>query len=81
MFHLSQLIEPGITFTTVDIIDINLPHQDALLISVQISNCMMRKVFIDTMSSINVIFKDAFWRMELKKEIVNSSPQPVYGFK
>lgn len=48
--------------------------------SVWILNYMMKKVFVDSGSSVNVIFKDAFDRMELPKEVVNSSPQPVYRF-
>lgn len=80
MFHLNQSTEHGITFTTTDSIRVILPHQDATIISIQISNFMVKKVFMDTWSSVNVIFKDTFDSMGLPKEIITPSPQPICGF-
>lgn len=40
----------------------------------------MKKVFVDSGSSMNVVFKTTFDKMNLPGEILNSSPEPIYGF-
>ncbi|XP_073125178.1 uncharacterized protein [Henckelia pumila] len=57
---------PVITFGPRDLEGVNLPHNDSLLIQDRIANYDVRRVFIDSGSSVNVIFQEAFEHMDLK---------------
>ncbi|XP_075524495.1 uncharacterized protein LOC142556884 [Primulina tabacum] len=58
----------------------NLPHNDALVIQARVANYDIMRVFLDSGSSVNVIFKEAFAQMDLQGyqlEIVETS---LFGF-
>ncbi|XP_073130434.1 uncharacterized protein [Henckelia pumila] len=57
---------PVITFGPEDLERVCLPHNDALLIRAQVANYDIRRVFVDSGSSVNVIFQDAFEQMDLR---------------
>ena len=42
-------------------------HHDSLVISLMISNCLMKRVMVDNDSSANIIFKEALEEMGLKE--------------
>ncbi|XP_073133622.1 uncharacterized protein [Henckelia pumila] len=56
---------PIITFGPQDLEGVNLPHNDALLIQARIANYDVRRVFVDSESSVNVLFQEAFEQMDL----------------
>ncbi|CAA0809108.1 Unknown protein, partial [Striga hermonthica] len=56
---------PVINFGPADVGEVERPHNDALMITSQISGCEVQRVFVDTGSSVNVIFYDCLKRMEL----------------
>ncbi|XP_042423390.1 uncharacterized protein LOC122011007 [Zingiber officinale] len=51
---------PEINFGPKDLEGIEIPHDDALIIKAVIANYIIRRTFIDTGSSVNIIFKQAF---------------------
>ncbi|XP_073129091.1 uncharacterized protein [Henckelia pumila] len=70
---------PVITFGPEDLEGVCLPHNDALLIRAQ-ANYDIRRVFVDSGSSVNVIFQDAFEQMELRGCEINPVKTSLYGF-
>ncbi|XP_073152467.1 uncharacterized protein [Henckelia pumila] len=71
---------PVITFGPEDLEEMCLPHNDALLIRTQVANYDIRRVFVDSGSSVNVIFQDAFEKMDLRGCEVNAIKTSQYGF-
>ncbi|XP_073049414.1 uncharacterized protein [Primulina eburnea] len=58
--------EAVISFGPEDLKGVNLPHNDALVIQARVANYDILRIFVDSGSSINVIFKDAFMQMDLQ---------------
>ncbi|CAA0810422.1 Unknown protein, partial [Striga hermonthica] len=56
---------PIINFRPADVRKVERPHNDALMITAQVSRYEVQRVFFDTGSSVNVIFYDCFKRVEL----------------
>ncbi|XP_073133738.1 uncharacterized protein [Henckelia pumila] len=71
---------PIITFGPRDLEGVNLPHNDALLIQARIANYDIRRVFIDSGSSVNVLFQDAFEQMDLQGYELSPVKTALYGF-
>ncbi|CAA0839983.1 Unknown protein, partial [Striga hermonthica] len=60
---------PVINFGPADVGEVERPHNDALMITAQVSGYEVRRIFVDTGSSINVIFYDCLKRMDLDIEL------------
>ncbi|CAA0830908.1 Unknown protein, partial [Striga hermonthica] len=60
---------PVMNFGPADVGEVERPHNDALMITVQVSGCEVQRIFVDTGSSINVIFYDCLKWMELDLEL------------
>ncbi|XP_075521446.1 uncharacterized protein LOC142554665 [Primulina tabacum] len=58
--------EAIIIFGPEDLKGVNLPHNDVLVIQAQVANYDILRVFVDSDSSVNVIFKEAFAQMNLQ---------------
>ncbi|XP_073121117.1 uncharacterized protein [Henckelia pumila] len=71
---------PVITFGIEDLEGVCLPHNDALLIRAQVANYDIRRVFVDSGSSVNVIFQDAFEQIDLRGCEVNPVKTSLHGF-
>ena len=48
-----------IIFTEDDVYNTVQPHDDPMVITVQIANCLVHRVLIDTGSSVDILFKGA----------------------
>ena len=61
----SPMIRPDhqITFWESDTIDLDKPHDDALIIQIDVGNYEISRIMVDTGSSVDVLFYDAFKRM------------------
>ncbi|KAM6542912.1 hypothetical protein CsatB_007359 [Cannabis sativa] len=57
--------EPNITFNNEDAVKIRFPHNDPLVMEVQIANKMMARTMIDNGASSNTLFKTAYEKMGL----------------
>ncbi|XP_073123141.1 uncharacterized protein [Henckelia pumila] len=71
---------PVISFGPEDLKDVVTPHNDALLIQARVANYDIRRVFVDSGSSVNVIFQEAFEKMDLLGCEVNLVKTSLYGF-
>lgn len=56
---------PRIVFREEDACHLDLTHDDALVISVRIANALVKRVMIDIASSVDVLYLDAFQKLEL----------------
>ncbi|CAA0827106.1 Unknown protein, partial [Striga hermonthica] len=60
---------PVMNFVLADMGEVERPHNDALMITAQISGYEVQRIFVDTGSSVNVIFYNCLKRMELDIEL------------
>ncbi|XP_075521501.1 uncharacterized protein LOC142554717 [Primulina tabacum] len=72
--------ETVISFGPEDLIGVNLPHNDALVIQARVENYDILRVFVDSGSSVNVIFKDAFSQMDLQGFHLEAVKTALFGF-
>ncbi|XP_075479320.1 uncharacterized protein LOC142520203 [Primulina tabacum] len=72
--------EAVISFVPEDLQGVNLPHNDALVIQARVANYDILRVFIDSSSSVNVIFKDAFVQMDLQGFHLEAVETALFGF-
>ncbi|XP_073137061.1 uncharacterized protein [Henckelia pumila] len=71
---------PIITFGPGDLEGVCLPHNDALHIRARVANYDVRRVFMDSGSSVNVIFQEAFEQMDLQGCEIHPVKTSLYGF-
>ncbi|XP_024172011.1 uncharacterized protein LOC112178021 [Rosa chinensis] len=72
---------PVISFSASDTIGIQFPHRDALIISTQIADALVRRVMVDAGSSADVIFWEAFEQLGLDKTLIHPSRAPLTAFE
>ncbi|XP_075504467.1 uncharacterized protein LOC142541902 [Primulina tabacum] len=72
--------EAVISFGSEDLKGVNLPHNDALVIQARVANYDILRAFIDSDSSVNVIFKDAFVQMDLQVYHLEAMETALFGF-
>ncbi|CAA0811127.1 Unknown protein, partial [Striga hermonthica] len=60
---------PVMNFGPADVGEVERPHNDALMITAQVSGYEVQRVFVDTGSSVNLIFYDCLKRMDLDIEL------------
>ena len=68
-----------ITFDENKTADLDKPHDDALVIRVNVGGCELSRVMIDTGSSADVLFYDAFKRMGFIKALLKQERTPSSG--
>ena len=56
------------------------PHSNLLVVDVQITNMMVKKVLVDTGSSVNILYKSSLERMKLSIKDLEPCNQTIYGF-
>ncbi|XP_075479273.1 uncharacterized protein LOC142520159 [Primulina tabacum] len=72
--------EAVISFGPENLTEVNLPHNDALVIQARVTNYDILRVFVDSGSSVNVIFKDAFLQMDLQGYHLETVETALFGF-
>ncbi|XP_073016710.1 uncharacterized protein [Primulina eburnea] len=72
--------EAVISFGPEDLKGINMPHNDALVIQARVANYDILRVFVDSGSSVNVIFKDALVQMDLQGFKLEAVETALFGF-
>ncbi|XP_010456866.1 PREDICTED: uncharacterized protein LOC104738380 [Camelina sativa] len=68
-----------IVFTKADAAGLTGPHNDPLVVELEIGESMVTKILIDTGSSVNVIFKDVLIQMEVDLRTAEHDVQPLTG--
>ncbi|XP_074561110.1 uncharacterized protein LOC141817336 [Curcuma longa] len=72
--------EPVIGFGPQDLEGVETPHDNALVIKATIANYEISRVFVDTGSSVNIIFKSAFDQMQIDLDDLEPMATSLYGF-
>ncbi|PKU68698.1 hypothetical protein MA16_Dca009761 [Dendrobium catenatum] len=55
------------------------PHNDTIVIITLVANCQIGSIWIDTGSSVNIIFKFIFKKMNLLTSQLTSTAGPLYS--
>ena len=58
----------------------NDPHDDALVLSLSIANCLTKQILVDNGSSANVLFLNVYRKMGLKEEDITQMCISLVGF-
>ncbi len=69
-----------ITFAEEDARQVFHPHDDALVVSLEIAGYSTRRVLIDNKSSADIIYLIAFQQMKIDKEQLRPIETPLFGF-
>ncbi|XP_056864066.1 uncharacterized protein LOC130511205 [Raphanus sativus] len=69
-----------ISFTAREEEKVLTPHHDALVISLTIANCLVKRILVDNGSSSNIIFYSAFADLGLEPTALTRKATPLVGF-
>ncbi|XP_019173004.1 PREDICTED: uncharacterized protein LOC109168436 [Ipomoea nil] len=69
-----------IVFTDKDLPTGETPHRDALVIAMDVNGVVVRRILVDTGSSVNVLYLETFFKMELSREQLIPVKTPLAGF-
>ena len=72
--------EQAITFTDKDVERIHHPHDDAIVITLLITDYTTRKVIVDNGSLANILYYPAFQQMRLGRDQLRLVNSPLVGF-
>ena len=72
--------ESEITFSNSDAKHFRFPHSDSLVVDIQMANMMVKRVLVDTGSSVNILYKSSLERMKLSVKDLEPCNQTIYGF-
>ncbi|KAM6569696.1 hypothetical protein CsatB_017681 [Cannabis sativa] len=72
--------DPTITFNNEDAVKIRFPHNDRLVVEVQIANKIVARTMIDNGSSSNILFQTAYEKMGIQLKDLTPCLMPAYGF-
>ena len=71
---------PTIKFSEDDTRRLHHPHDDALVVSLQIGDYNMHWVLVDNGSSVDILYYPAFQQMRINKERLTPTNAPLVGF-
>ncbi|XP_013738775.1 uncharacterized protein LOC106441514 [Brassica napus] len=69
-----------ISFTAKDQRKILAPHHDALVISLTVANCLVKRILVDSGSSSNIIFQMAYQDLGLEESALTRKVTALIGF-
>ena len=69
-----------IAFTQQDLAMVHLPHDDPLVVKLQIDSSVVGRVLIDGGSSVDVLFLSTFENMGLNRVTLRPTCQPIFAF-
>ncbi|XP_073131435.1 uncharacterized protein [Henckelia pumila] len=72
--------DPIISFGPKDLRGVAAPHNDTLLVKVTIENYDVARIFVDSGSSVNVLFKGTMDQMKIEGFELGPISTPLYGF-
>ena len=73
-------IEQVISFSDSDLRDVQLPHNDPLVVTLRIGNYDVQRVLIDQGSFAKVMYQDLYEKLDLAKAKLSSFTTPIFGF-
>ncbi|XP_050250801.1 uncharacterized protein LOC126697746 [Quercus robur] len=75
-----QINNPIIRFSEDDARRLHHPHDDALVVSLQIGDYNMHRVFVDNGSSADILYYPAFQQMNIDRELLTPTNALLVGF-
>jgi hypothetical protein len=67
-------------FSEEDYAGVLLPHTDSIVVTLQVANHRIHRMFIDNGSSVHILYWSAFRNMEMSLEKVIQATCPLVGF-
>ncbi|XP_056691635.1 uncharacterized protein [Spinacia oleracea] len=71
---------PDISFTPADCLGIIYPHEDPLVLGLEIANFLVKRILVDGGNSANIIFWEAFTKLKIDKKELTRVNYSVIGF-
>ncbi|XP_059635724.1 uncharacterized protein LOC132277902 [Cornus florida] len=75
-----QSASTQIKFDRTDLLRVQIPHEDLLVVSLTVAECLVCRVLIDPGSSANVMPRNTFDRLEIKPDQLKPTGNPLLGF-
>ncbi|XP_059663454.1 uncharacterized protein LOC132309121 [Cornus florida] len=75
-----QSASTQIKFDRTNLLLVQIPHEDPLVVSLTVAECLVRRVLIDPGTSVNVMPRDIFDRLEIKPDRLKPTGNPLLGF-
>ncbi|XP_010247172.1 PREDICTED: uncharacterized protein LOC104590279 [Nelumbo nucifera] len=72
--------DEALTFTDEDLKGILVPHDDVLVVFSIVMNFLVKRILVDSGSFTNILFYDAYEKMKLAPERLESADVPLVGF-
>ena len=72
--------ERTISFSNSDLKDVQLPHNDPLVITLRIGNYDVQRVLVDQRSFAEVMYQDLYEKLGLGEADLASFTSPIFGF-
>ena len=69
-----------ITFTEADLEMVQHPHNDALVVSLQVGECQVKRILIDQGSSCDIMYVKCYKELGLHPDDLEQSSGPMVGF-
>ena len=71
---------PRIWFSDRDPKDVELPHNDPLVLTLKLQNFLVERVLVDPSSSFEIMYYDCFQKLKLKDEDLQTARTSLVGF-
>ena len=78
--NIGQTKSPVIEFSEEDARRIHYPHDDALVVSLQVGDYNLHRVLVDNGSSADILYYPAYQQMKISKEQLIPTNTPLVGF-
>ncbi|GAA0161973.1 hypothetical protein LIER_18168 [Lithospermum erythrorhizon] len=69
-----------VIFTNEELIGIEFPHDDPLVIAPIIANFVVKRMLVDTGSSVDILYIGTFDKLQLQRSIIQPLSTPLTGF-
>ncbi|XP_059654625.1 uncharacterized protein LOC132301384 [Cornus florida] len=74
-----QSASTQIRFNKADLMQVQIPHENPLVVSLTVAECLVRRVLIDPGSSANIMPRVTFDRLEIKPKELKCTGNPLLG--
>ncbi|KAF3443116.1 hypothetical protein FNV43_RR17037 [Rhamnella rubrinervis] len=71
---------PSITFTAEDTVGVLYPHDDALVVTLDVGNCTIKRILMDTESSADIVFSRTLDKMGISPMTIQSTRATLVGY-
>ena len=71
---------PRIWFSDRDLEDVELPHNNPLVLTLKLQNFLVQRVLVDPSSSFDILYYDCFKKPKLKDEDLQATRTPLVDF-